>query len=40
MAYVLSPAVFKEVAHLRSMMGSKYQQELAEGKTKMKWRSC
>jgi hypothetical protein len=31
MAYVLSPAVFKEVAHLRRMMGSKYQQELAEG---------
>jgi hypothetical protein len=31
MAYVLSPAVFKEVAHLRSMIGSKYKQELAEG---------
>jgi hypothetical protein len=31
MAYVLSPAVFTEVAHLRRMMSSKYKEELAEG---------
>ncbi len=31
MAYVFSPAVFKEAAQLRRMIGSKYNQELAEG---------
>ena len=31
MAYVFSPAVFKEAAQLRSMIHSKYKQELEEG---------
>ena len=30
-AYVFSPAVFKEAAQLRRLIGSKYSQELAEG---------
>ena len=31
MAYVFSPAVFKEAAQVRSVISSKYSRELAEG---------
>ena len=31
LAYVMSPAVFKEAAQLRRLIGSKYNRELAEG---------